>query len=179
MTLVILLKARIFRPEGRGSETVEGKHVYRMVCKLTMTKRVFYSFTFISLRLTSRSLGDPTLLCLLHIIRVSSISIANVWLFRLFSISFYLVAALWRLMAKVARRVELTHWSDIDIYIDKFSAWSAPLRHLSRSLVTREFLFDFDLRFCLLVAFLWLACQSKIHVYDLCWVYLNIYRCIF
>lgn len=32
---------------GRGSETVEGKRVYRMACKLTMTKRVFYSFTFI------------------------------------------------------------------------------------------------------------------------------------
>lgn len=49
MTLVILLKTRIFQSEEREREreTVEGKRVYRMACKLTMTKRVFYSFTFI------------------------------------------------------------------------------------------------------------------------------------
>lgn len=47
MTLVILLKTRIFQSEEREREIVEGKRVYRMACKLTMTKRVFYSFTFI------------------------------------------------------------------------------------------------------------------------------------
>lgn len=70
MTFVILLKTRIFRSQGRGSETVEGKQVYRMACKLTMTKRVFYSFTFISPRLTSRS---PDLSADLSAIQLSSV----------------------------------------------------------------------------------------------------------
>lgn len=70
------------------SETLGGKRVYRMACKLTMTKRVFYSFTFISPpRFTSLSPSLSLSVCLgprlrppnpIDRIRVSSISIANV-----------------------------------------------------------------------------------------------------